>query len=61
MAAPVGVYDHPPPEEAEPALQGTRLADADSVFAGAGLLLRDATRLRDSLERFKDRLLGLGG
>jgi hypothetical protein len=59
FATPVGVYDHASPEDAEPALQSVQLADADSVFAGVGALLREVTRARDALERFKDRILGL--
>jgi len=53
------VYDHPSPEDAGPALQSIQMADADSVFGGAGELLREVTRVRDAIERFKDRILGL--
>lgn len=58
MAAPIGVYDHPPPAGIGEGVQAVRMADADSTFAGAGLLLKDATRVRDAINRFKDRLLG---
>lgn len=54
---PIGVYDHPAPEASSPAVQSVQLADADSVFTGVGPLLREATRLRDAIERFKGRFL----
>lgn len=51
------MYDHPPPEDVAEAIGAIRLADADSVFAGAGPLLKDATRLRDAAGRFFEQLL----